>query len=72
MAKSKDLTAMRACLIETYPSGYIRGQLIADMPEGQVYAIYKSHLKRKIPMNGPRIKRPEKQIPGQLNILSQM
>lgn len=69
--KSPELDEMRAKLITVYPSGMIRNQLIADMPEWQVYAIYKSHMQRKIPMNKPRMDR-NKQIPGQMNILSEM
>lgn len=69
--KSKELSEMRADLITAYPSGIIRGQSIADMPEYQVYAIYKSHKARKIPMNKPRMFKPQ-QIPGQMNMLSEM
>ena len=65
MAKSKELEKMREKLITTYPSGVIRGQMIADMPECQIYAIYKSHIRRRIPTNKPRLYR-EKQIPGQM------
>ena len=71
MAKSKELEEMRAKLITIYPSGIIRNQLIADMPEYQIYAIYKSHTQRHIPMNKPRMFK-ERQIPGQTNMLSEM
>ena len=71
MPKSKELQKMREKLITIYPSGMIRNQLIADMPEPQIYAIYKSHTKRRIPMNKPRMF-VEKQIPGQMNMLSEM
>ena len=71
MRKSKEIERMRERLIRTYPSGTIRGQLIADMPEYQIYAIYKSHTKRHIPTNKPRMF-IEKQVPGQLNLFSEM
>lgn len=71
MAKSKEIQLMREKLITIYPSGMIRNQLIADMPEYQIYAIYKSHTKRRIPMNKPRMFK-EQQIPGQINMLSEM
>ena len=71
MPKSKEIQRMRERLITTYPSGMIRGQLIADMPEYQIYAIYKSHTRRHIPTNKPRMFR-EKQIPGQMDMLSEM
>ena len=64
---SKELYEMRTKLIEVYPSGYIRGQRILDMPEAQVYAIFKSHKARQIPMDRPRLK-CNKQIPGQTKI----
>lgn len=70
--KTKELCDMRMSLVEMYPSGMIRGQLIADMSESQVYAIYRSHKQRRIPMDRPRLKRPEKQIPGQLNMFERM
>ena len=70
--KTKEICDMRMKLIEAYPRGYIRGQRIIDMPENQIYAIYKSHMSRHIPLNKPRMKRPEKQIPGQMDILAQM
>lgn len=70
--KTKDICDMRMRLMEAYPRGYIRGQKIIDMPENQIYAIYKSHMNRRIPLNKPRMKKKEKQIPGQMNILSQM
>ena len=70
--KTKEICDMRMRLMEAYPRGYIRGQKIIDMPENQIYAIYKSHMNRRIPLNTPRMKKPEKQIPGQMNILSQM
>ena len=70
--KAKEICDMRMRLMEAYPRGYIRGQKIIDMPENQIYAIYKSHMNRRIPLNKPRMKKPEKQIPGQMNILSQM
>ena len=70
--KTKEICDMRMKLIEAYPRGYIRGQKIIDMPENQIYAIYKSHMSRRIPLNKPRMKKPEKQIPGQMNILAQM
>lgn len=71
MVKSKELSEMRAELIQAYPTGVIRGQLIADMPEYQVYAIYKSHVQRKIPMDKPRMFHT-KQISGQMNMFSEM
>ena len=71
MPKSKEISEMRAKLIDIYPRGIIRGQLIADMSESQIYAIYKSHTQRKIPMDKPRLE-TTKQVPGQLNILAQM
>lgn len=70
--KTKELCDMRMALVKVYPSGVIRGQLIADMTESQVYAIYRSHKQRKIPMDQPRLKGPEKQIPGQLNMFERM
>lgn len=70
--KTKEICDMRMRLMEAYPRGYIRGQKIIDMPENQIYAIYKSHMNRRIPLNKPRMKKKEKQIPGQMNILSQM
>lgn len=72
MSKNKDICRMREALVTVYPSGMIRGQLIADMSDSQVYAIYKSHTKRRISMKKPRLRKPEKQIPGQLNMLAQM
>ena len=54
-----------------YPSGYIRGQWIYNMPDNQVYAIYRSHVKRSISTKKPRVKK-NKQVPGQINMLGQM
>lgn len=62
---------MREKLIEIYPRGYIRGQRIIDMPENQVYAIYKSHTQRRINMSKPRME-CIKQVPGQMNMLAEM
>ena len=71
MAKNRKIQVMREKLITIYPSGMIRNQLIADMPDYQIYAIYKSHTKRRIPMNKPRMFR-QPQVPGQMNMLSDM
>lgn len=71
MAKSKEICEMRMKLIEIYPRGFIRGQKIIDMPDHQIYAIYKNHIQRKIDMTKPRMN-IVKQIPGQLNMLSEM
>lgn len=71
MAKSKNLQEMREKLIELYPRGVIRGQRIIDMPENQIYAIYKSHIDRKIRMGQPRMIHV-KQVPGQMNMLADM
>ena len=65
--KSKEFYEMRTKLIEVYPSGYIRGQRILDMSEAQIYAIYRSHNNRRIPMDRPRMKR-NKQIQGQMKM----
>ena len=70
--KRKDICDMRMALIKMYPSGYIRGQRIIDMPDCQIYAIFKYHKKRRIPMDRPRMKRPEKQYPGQMNMFERM
>jgi len=70
--KNKEIINMREKLMTMYPRGYIRNQKIIDMPDNQIYAIYKSHTKRRIATNKPRMKKQEKQIPGQMNILSQM
>ena len=72
MKKNKEIMAMREKLIRMYPTGYMRGQKIIDMPDYQIYAIYKQHTKRRIPTNRPRMKRPEKQIPGQMNMFERM
>lgn len=72
MKKDKKILEMREKLIRTYPSGFIRGQKIIDMPDCQIYAIYKYHTMHRIPTNKPRMKKPEKQIPGQLNIFERM
>ena len=69
--RTSEIAEMRMKLLTVYPSGYMRGQRIMDMPDYQIYAIYKKHTQRKIDMNKPRMKR-NKQIPGQMNILSQM
>ena len=66
-----ELEEMREKLLTMYPNGIIRGQFILQMPENQVYAIYKSHTQRHIPMDKPRII-TQKQIPGQTNLLGQM
>lgn len=67
-----DIRKMREALVTAYPRGIIRGQLIAEMPDYQIYAIYKSHMQRHISLKKPRMPKPEKQIPGQIDILSQM
>jgi len=67
----REIQEMRAKLITIYPSGIIRGQRISDMPDAQIYAIYKSHTKRKIPMNKARMVK-KKQVPGQTNLLELM
>lgn len=72
MKKDKKIFEMRTKLITMYPSGYIRGQKIIDMADYQIYAIYKNHTKRRIPTNKPRLKRPEKQYPGQMNMFERM
>lgn len=69
---TKEIQDMRDTLMIIYPSGTIRGQKIYDMPEEQIYAIYKSHSKRRIPMNKARMPKKPKQIPGQTSILNQM
>lgn len=69
---TKEIQGMRDTLMIIYPSGIIRGQKIYDMSEEQIYAIYKSHTKRRIPMNRARMPKKPKQIPGQINILNQM
>ena len=66
-----DIPEMRERLMTMYPSGHIRGRWIYDMPDDQVYAIYKSHVRRSISTKKPRIKK-NKQIPGQMDILGQM
>lgn len=66
-----DIEEMREKLLTMYPDGVIRGQYILQMPDHQVYAIYKSHVQRKIPMNKPRIIK-QKQVPGQISMLGQM
>ena len=70
--KKDELFKMRSALMVAYPSGFIRGQKILDMSEAQIYAIYKSHTKRHISLKKPRMKKPEKQIPGQTDILAMM
>lgn len=71
MPKSKEICEMRMKLIELYPSGIIRRQRIIDMPEAQIYAIYKSHTQRKIKFGKPRLYKI-KQVPGQTDILAEM
>lgn len=70
--KNKEILDMRMELITMYPTGYMRGQRIIDMPDYQIYAIYKRHKQRGIPTNKPRMKRPDKQCPGQLNMFERM
>ena len=67
----REIKKMRAKLLITYPSGIIRGQRISDMPDAQIYAIYKSHRERRISMNKARINK-KKQVPGQTNFLDMM
>lgn len=69
---TKEIQEMRDTLMVIYPSGVIRGQKIYDMTEPQIYAIYKSHTKRRIPMNKARMPKKQRQIPGQTSILNQM
>lgn len=69
---TKEIQEMRDTLMIIYPSGVIRGQKIYDMTEPQIYAIYKSHTKRRIPMNKARMPKKQRQIPGQMSILNQM
>lgn len=70
--KNKGILDMRMELIAMYPTGYMRGQRIIDMPDYQIYAIYKNHKQRGIPTDRPRMPRPEKQIPGQMNMFERM
>ena len=75
MSRKKDLEKfreMREKLLVMYPSGIIRGQYILQMPESQIYAIYKWHTKKRIATNKPRLRKPSKQIPGQMNMLGEM
>ena len=58
-------------LITIYPRGYIRGQRIIDMPDYQIYAIYRNHKQRQIDMGKPRMN-TVKQLPGQMDILAEM
>ncbi len=67
-----ELVRMREALLTAYPEGWIRGRKIVDMPENQVYAIYKNHIQRHVSLKKPRMKYPEKQIRGQMDILSDM
>lgn len=69
--QTNEIYEMRMKLLTAYPRGYIRGQRIMDMPNNQIYAIYKRHTQRKINMNKPRMKQ-NKQVPGQMNMLAQM
>ena len=69
--QDNEINQMRMKLLTVYPRGYIRGQRIIDMPGNQIYAIYKRHLQRKINMSKPRMAR-NKQVPGQMNMLSEM
>lgn len=66
-----DIPEMRKRLLVMYPTGYIRNRWIQSMPDDQVYAIYKSHVKRNISTKRARIKK-DKQVPGQINMLAQM
>ena len=72
MKKDKKIQEMRMKLMTMYPSGFMRGQKIIDMPDYQIYAIYKRHVQRRIPTNKPRMKRPDKQFPGQMNMFERM
>ena len=65
------IAEMRSKLLVMYPRGYIRNMRIVDMPDGQVYAIYKSHTRRRISTKRPRINK-RKEVPGQMDILAQM
>ncbi len=71
MKQSDEIRDMRFKLLTMYPSGVIRGQRIIDMPDYQVYALYKSHRQRGISMKHPRMMR-NRQIPGQINMFKQM
>lgn len=67
----QEISNMREQILTAYPDGVIRGQRIIDMTDAQIYAIFKSHKSRRIPLDKPRIqKRP--QIVGQTNILNLM
>lgn len=68
---TKEIQDMRDKLMVIYPSGIIRGQRIFDMDESQIYAIYRSHVQRRIPMNKARLAK-NRQVPGQMSMLEQM
>ena len=59
---------MRMALLRTYPEGIIRNQFILEMSDAQIYAIYKSHKRRHIPTDKPRLDRSKKQLTGQLSL----
>ena len=65
MKQNQAIEDMRKALLTAYPNGIIRSQYILDMSESQIYAIYKWHTRNNISLKKPRIKKPEKQIPGQ-------
>lgn len=67
----KEVEEMREAILKAYPSGIIRGQQINDMSDAQIYAIYKSHKSRRIPLDRPRMQK-QRQIVGQTNILNLM
>jgi len=68
----EEIDYMRKSLMTTYPGGIIRSQYIDLMSDAQIIAIFRWHRKERIPMDKPRMKKPKKQIPGQMSLLSIM